>query len=110
MSNSFIVVVNPQIMGKTIRHYGRDGSAEHKFHRWYRRSEGDWIRTSSQGDLIKVRAMGKEVLNGIGINVKTRLNGVRIGSHYPRRAGAFRLSKPTDYPRPAPKASCCCCC
>ena len=78
-------------MGKTIRFYGRDGSAEHKYHLWYRRSEADCFRTSSQNDLIKIRIVGKETLNRFGINVKTRNNGVRIGRYHPRRVGSFPL-------------------
>ena len=85
-------------MGKTMRHYGRDGSTEHKSWRNWRKNEGDYIRSSSQKDLISVRDAGCEELRHNGIKNKNRINGVVIGSTSAGRQGAFPLWIPFPTP------------
>jgi hypothetical protein len=57
-------------MGKTRRHHGRENGEDAKFHRWWRKNEGDWSRNDH--DRHKVQTIAKTVAIHEGVNIKSR--------------------------------------
>ncbi len=94
-------------MGKTRRHHGRENGEGMKFHRWWRKNEGDWDRKDN--DRVKMQQMSIQIEAKEGVKIKSRKTkrpparprakgyGFRTGQHILEDWQLERAGKTSEY-------------